>query len=348
MAAGFTDEVKQELAGAPVPERLELARAELVALLRFGAAVVVSGGTVRRLAVELETVSGATARRAYWLLQRVHGVRPELSVREPGGVQVRPAYRVRVDLGGVGAAHGLGVVDGDGMPVDPRSLPSPDASPPDGSRPGARPAPFEAAAIVRGAFLAAGSVSAPERSPHLEIVGHHRSAATMLAVTARQLIDGTVSLSGADGDRPRVVVKSGATIGELLAGMGASRAFLRWDERRLRRQLRGDATRLANADAANLGRTVAAATAQVRAVEALVAAVGWDGLEADLRPVALARLTSPEASLTDLGRLVDPPLSRSAVHRRLKRLEQLAAQVDGSERPGPAPDVTDRRPEGGG
>jgi cell division protein WhiA len=121
------------------------------------------------------------------------------------------------------------------------------------------------------------------------------------------------------------VVKSGATIGELLTTMGATGAFLAWDERRLRRQLRSDATRLANADAANLRRTIDAAAMQVRAVETVVAELGWEALDEPLRAVALARLANPEASLSELGELVDPPVAKSVVHRRLRRLEELAA-----------------------
>jgi cell division protein WhiA len=131
-------------------------------------------------------------------------------------------------------------------------------------------------------------------------------------------------VSATGGTRPRVVVKSGATIGELLTTMGATGAFLAWDERRLRRQLRSDATRLANADAANLRRTIEAAATQVRTVETVVAQVGWERLEEPLRAVALARLANPEASLSELGELIDPPVAKSVVHRRLKRLEDLA------------------------
>jgi cell division protein WhiA len=92
--------------------------------------------------------------------------------------------------------------------------------------------------------------------------------------------------------------------------------------------VRSQATRLANADAANVRRTVEAASGQVAVVERVVAKLGWDELEEDLRGVALARLVSPDASLAELGQLTDPPLSKSAVHRRLRRLESLAEELD--------------------
>lgn len=310
----FTDEVKQELAGLPIGDD-EAVRVELAALVRFGGALVVGGGA-RGLLVDLESVSGATARRAFSLFQRRYGISPELRVRAPGGVQRRRVYGVRLEEGGEAVAADLGLLDAAGRPAAPVAT----------SRAGA-------AASVRGAFLAAGSISSPDRSPHLEIAGHRRDAAEVLAADARRLTEGLVSVvaeRGPDGDseeRPRVVVKSGETIGHLLAALGATTAFLRWDERRLRRQVRSDATRLANADAANLRRTVEAASSQVRAVERVVAELGWDELDDDLREVAIARLASPEASLAELGLLADPPLSKSVVHRRLRRLEAMADEL---------------------
>jgi cell division protein WhiA len=303
----FTDEVKQELAratGSPDDER-----AELAALLRYGGALIVgSGGR----ALELTTVSGATARRTFTLLQRRTGTAPELRVRAPGGVHRRRGYEVRLDVDVDAVGRELGLLDADGRPTAP--APRTDAA---------------AAPTARGAFLAAGSISAPDRPPHLEVVAHRQDAAEALAATVATLVTGRVAVAGGGDDgRPRVTVKSGATIGELLAAMGATGAFLRWDERRLRRQVRSDATRLANADAANLRRTVEAASGQVRAVERVVAELGWDQLAEDLRAVALARLASPDASLAELGQLTDPPLSKSAVHRRLRRLEALAEGFD--------------------
>lgn len=307
----FTDEVKQELSGLDVDG--DDARAELAALLRFGGALVVSGGTPTRTALDLETVSGATARRAYALLQRCCGLRPQLRVRAPSGVHRRVTYGLRVEIDGHRVAQDLGLVDAHGLPTD-TPVPAP-----------------RAVATTRGAFLASGSISSPDRAPHLEIVAHHGLAAQQLAEAVRTLVEErTVTVSDRDGARPRVVLKSGAAIGELLAALGATSAFLRYDDRRLRRELRREATRLANADAANLRRVVEASRAQVRAVERVVAALGWDGLPDGLRSVALARLTNPEASLTELGQLADPPLSRSAVHRRLHRIEQLADEVEAS------------------
>jgi DNA-binding protein WhiA len=152
--------------------------------------------------------------------------------------------------------------------------------------------------------------------------------AVVLAGAVTELIGVEVAVTGEE--RPRVVLKSGERIGALLAAVGATGSYLEVEEQRLRRQLRGEANRLANADRANLTRTIEASSAQVATVERAIMSVGWGGLDDDLRDVALARLANPEASLAELGAFLDPPVGKSAVHRRLRRLDGLAA---GSEDP---------------
>jgi cell division protein WhiA len=304
----FTEAVRQELARLPLGAAGDV-EAELAALVRFAGTLAVHGGDPPTMTIEVASSSGAVARRAYALVQQRYGVRPELLVRAPGGVRRRSTYGVRIASDARHVAQDLGVIDAGGRPVDglPAALRG-----------------RHATAFVRGALLGAGSIAAPGRAAHLEIAVSTPGLAVALAEVITSLVDGSATATR-EPQRPRVVVKSGATIGELLALVGATAAFLRFDERRLRRELRNDANRLANADAANLQRTIEAAAAQVAAVEAAVAEVGWEALEDDLRVVALARLANPEASLTELGELVDPPIGKSAVHRRLRRLAELAA-----------------------
>lgn len=324
MSGSFTEAVKQELARSALPPPDDGGRAELAWTLRCAGTLVRSGNPLRS-ALVLETTSGAAARRAFALLHEGYGRRPALQVRAAGGVRRRTTFALRVDDDADRLAVGLGLLDDRGLP-----------------RP-ASPERTHPAAAVRGALLGAGSLSAPGRAPHLEIVCHDPDGARALAATATEVVAGRFTV--VEDPRPRVVAKSGATIGAVLPAVGAPDAAAAWGEQRDRRRLRADATRLANADAANLARTVRAAAAQVEAVERLVTAHGWDDLEEELRGVALARLTSPDASLTELGQLTDPPLSRTTVHRRLARLVEQAERlrpVTGRGSPGPV------APEGGG
>ena len=178
------------------------------------------------------------------------------------------------------------------------------------------------AAMVRGALLGGGSVSAPFRAPHLELRTSRRDTALQLAVAVAELV-GTRPSVGRTRTGHRAVLKSGTAVAELLGAVGATSAYIAHEEQLVRREVRADAQRLANADAANLRRAVAAASDQVRLVEHAVAVLGWDQLGQDLRDVALARLANPSASLAELGQLCDPPVGKSAVHRRLARLREL-------------------------
>jgi hypothetical protein len=132
-------------------------------------------------------------------------------------------------------------------------------------------------------------------------------------------------------DEHRVVVKGGEAIGRALLVMGAQTAYLAWEDGRIRREVRREAVRLANADHANLRRSVAAAMAQVAAVEQAVARLGWDGLPGDLAEIAALRLAHPDASLAELGAMLDPPRSKGGVLARLRRIEALTAPLSGSE-----------------
>lgn len=315
MEQGFTEAVRQELARGSLGAAPAV-RAELAAMLRLAGSLTVHGGGAgaNRVTLEVSTSSGAVARRVFGLLHERYGLRPDLLVRSPQGLHRRTTYGVRLQVGAEAVGRDLGLLDASGRPQ------------------GGLPVDLTHEATIaylRGAFLGAGSLSAPGRAPHLEIAVRSQDLAESLATLAKDVVDGAVS--AVTGQRPRMVVKSGETIGAMLTAMGATGAFLAWDERRLRRQLRSDATRLANADAANLRRTIEAAASQVHAVETAIADVGWQDLDEDLRSVALVRLANPAATLTELGELIEPPVSKSVVHRRLRRLEELARST-GPER----------------
>lgn len=301
----FSEQVRQELSrlprGTPRQDRTELTALLTLAGRRVGRTVVV------------ESRSGATVRRIYALVEHRHGSRPELRVTTPGGDQRRVTYGLRLTAGveRVLRDAGLPPRGGDGpLATVVTGLPSFVTGPATGN------------AYLRGAVIAAGSVSAPDRAPHLEIATGSRRLARQLAERASRWLGATVTAP--DDGRDRVVVKSGEAIGELLGRVGATAAYLVWEERRLRRHVRAEATRLANADAANVRRTIEAAAEQRRLIEEAVAAVGWEGLSEDLRQVARARLEDRSASLAELGRRCDPPVGKSAVHRRLQRLAEVA------------------------
>lgn len=302
-----TERVRQELAALPLDG--PAVPAELAALLRTAGRLARDRQGVR---LELHTTTGATARRAHHLLRSLDAV-PTLVVREATNVEQRTYGTVLGAPAAAAVGRLLGLLD-------------------DGGRPRATaPAAHEAqpAAMVRGAMLGGGSVSGPRRPPHLELRTNHRATAEQLAAAVEALV-GTRPSVGATRTGHRAVLKSGVALADLLGAVGATSAYIAQEEQLVRREVRAEAQRLANADAANVRRAVAAASDQVRLVEHAVGVLGWDALGEGLRDVALARLANPSASLTELGQLCDPPVGKSAVHRRLTRLQQLVEEA-GSE-----------------
>jgi len=330
--------VKEELAALRPTTQAER-RALLAALLRFTATLHIEGtarepssapeadspggdeprsaGEPRsRFTLVLASRSGGVARLAFWLLHAGYGVRPDFRVRRPARA-LAPGARYEVVL-----AERVERVLADAVILDGASRLSRGVP---GNLVRGRDA---AACYLRGAFLGRGSVSSPTREPHLEIGAPDERTARGLAALLGRLDLPARSGARADQELHRVLLKSGEEIGRALATMGATSAYLAWEDGRIRREVRGDAVRLANADQANLRRSVAAAMAQVALVEAAVARLGWDALPADVADVAALRLANPEATLAELGASLQPPRSKGAVLARLRRLQELTERAE--------------------
>ncbi|HEY6710559.1 MAG TPA: DNA-binding protein WhiA, partial [Actinomycetota bacterium] len=237
----FTVRVKEELA-ALRPAAPAERRALLAALLRFAATLHIGGTLGPRYTLILATGSGGVARLAFWLLHTGYGVRPDFRVREAGALAPRPRYELVLADRVERVLTDSGVLDGAGR----LSF---------GVAGGLVRGREAAACFARGAFLGRGSISAPTREPHLEIgAPSERSAADLAAVLTRL---GLPARTGARGpDEHRVVVKGGEAIGRALLVMGAPAAYLALEDGRIRREVRREAVRLANADHANLRRSV--------------------------------------------------------------------------------------------
>lgn len=298
----LTAEVRAELAALPLPEG-DVGRAELSGLLRFSGVLHRHGGADQPW-TWVSTLSSIAARRADRLVVDLYGVRCQLRARRIEAP--RALLLVEVEL----PRHLLQPLALDvGTATDGAGLPSwllRDAL---------------RWAYVRGAALAGLRLAQPHR-PHCEIEAPTQRLADELAALLARL-GVRASVAPHVRDRWRVVSKSRGAIGTVLAGTGATAAYLRWEEERTRHAVRGAATRGANADRANARRSVRAATAQVALVQDALARLDIDELDDDLRTTALARLANPTASLRDLARLLE--VSSATVSRRFRR---LAAAVE--------------------
>ncbi len=301
----MTAEVKDELSRLIV-NSVSARKAEVAALLRFaGGLHIVSG----RVIVEAEVELGIIARRLRKDIFDLYGYNAVVHVLSASGIRRNTRYVVRVAKDGEALARQTGLLDLRGRPV--RGLPAHVV--------GGSVADAEAA--WRGAFLAHGSLTEPGRSSALEVSCPGPEAALALVGAARRLGISAKAreVRGAD----RVVVRDGEAIGALLTRMGAQDTRLTWEERRLRREVRATANRLANFDDANLRRSARAAVAAAARVERALEILG-DTVPNHLSAAGKLRVEHRQASLEELGRLADPPMTKDAVAGRIRRLLSMA------------------------
>jgi len=301
----LTADVKEELARLEV-SKTTVRAAELATILRF------SGGLhmiSNRIAVESELDSAQVARRVRKDLAELYGVRSEAAVIQASGARRTNQYVVRVVDGGETLARQTGLLDARRRPI--RGLPNKLTT---GSR-------DEIAAVWRGAFLAAGSLTDPGRSAALEVTCPGNEAAMALVGAAGRL--GVAAKSREVRGVHRVVIRDGEAIGTMLVHMGATASVEAWEQMRQRREVRATANRLVNFDDANLRRSAQAAVAACARVERALEILD-DTTPKHLRYAGELRLRFRDSSLDELGHHADPPMTKDAVAGRIRRLLAMA------------------------
>ena len=303
MTAALTDELS----------RLPLAnaccrRAETITLLRFTGAVHQEPG---RWSIEVDLATPLVARRLGMAIRALYGYPTQLQVLTTSGYPAAPRHRLRVTAPADAAAlvRRTGLADPRGRLI--HGLPAPIVA----------GGVCDAAAIWRGAFLVAGSLTEPHRFPALDITCPSLEAAMALTGAARRLgiTARTKHLRGVD----RVTVREPDAITALLTQIGAPDTAATWARERTHHREHTPGTRLPGFDDANHTRaTHAAADAAARAERALV--ILGDQVPDNLTAAAALRITHREVSLEALGRMLDPPMTKDAVAGRIRRLLALA------------------------
>jgi len=178
---------------------------------------------------------------------------------------------------------------------------------------------------LRGAFLGGGFVADPHGDFHFELTAESEQLAEdLVALMARFGIEARLAQRRGTF---AVYLKGAEPIVTFLALVGAHRALLRTEDVRIVKSMRNDVNRLVNAEIANQAKTAEAAVGQIEAINLLASVAGLQSLPPALRELAELRLENPDVSLRELGELADPPLSKSAVYHRVRRIEELAEQA---------------------
>ncbi len=310
----FSSRIKEKLSRQISPAR-HCRIAETAAILSLCGRIQISEDD--RLQVRIQTENVTVARKYFTLLKKTFNIGAEISVRRntrlgknrvysviirrhEEALRVLQATKLLSDSGEVG--ENLSVV-GNVVVQNPCCR----------------------RAFLRGAFLAAGSVSDPEKFYHLEIV-------CPTAEKAEQLcrIMGTFQIDARTVIRKRshvVYIKEGNQIVDMLGIMEAPLALMEFENVRILREMRGNVNRQVNCETANINKTVSAAVKQINDITFIRDTIGFEELPAGLAEIARARIEKPEATLKELGEELDPPVGKSGVNHRLRKLCELAGQL---------------------
>jgi DNA-binding protein WhiA len=298
----FTAEVKDELSRV-MPEHVSCRKAELSALIRIQGRL---SGSYR---LEIITETAPVARVIVRLLHDIYQLKTEITTRRS---VLHRTYNYQITVpaqtGAEEAIRDLGILSQTGLElgIDPRLVRKSCC----------------AASYLRGAFLGGGFISNPTGDFHFELTcGHEALANGLVALLSKASIP-------ARSIRRRsnwIVYSKGAEpILDFLALVGAHNSMLKMESVRVTKSVRNDVNRRLNAEMANQAKSIDAALEQVRAIRLLVEGRGIESLPPALQELALLRLSHPDVSLRELGEIACPPLSKSAVYHRVRRIEAIA------------------------
>ncbi len=311
----FSADTKDELARLPLGKPCCML-SELSALMQTSASLSVRGAGQVRLAFRVE--NAGLARRIFLLLRALFSASPSLHFirhNRLGGQRSSVLTLEKEDAQKLLTALGMMVAGEDGEMHLVRTSP--------------RNAAFRQCcrkAFLRGAFLGAGSLSNPEKGYHFEIVAQDLSLAAFLVkmmeksgLPAKQMVRKGTNV---------VYLKESEQIVSVLGLMGASQALLSLENTRVHKHVMNYVNRMMNCDASNMEKQLDASNRQVEAIRALSLKGALDALPPSLRQVARLRLSQPDATLSQLGEMLDPPLGKSGVNHRLRRIVALSQALD--------------------
>lgn len=301
----FTADVKEELSRVePVCSHCE--RATLAALVHLEGSLRLTGQG--RMSLEVDTDSPSVARLMVKLLHSIYGLRTELTVRR-SVLHKTPNYLISVPMQPAlsDSLHDMGVLSDAGLDagIDPAIV----------SKRCCR------AAYLRGAFLASGFIASPKGDFHFEITVQNEHLAQDLC----KLMDEAGVHAKIMQRRSNYIVymKSGSSISEFLALVGSHHCALAMENVRVIKSVRNDVNRRVNAELANQQKASDASVEQIMAIRRVVDKVGMENLPPALQEFIRLRVAHPDATLKELGQYADPPLSKSAVYHRVRRIEEL-------------------------
>ena len=179
--------------------------------------------------------------------------------------------------------------------------------------------------IVKGAFMSTGSVNNPEKQYHLEISFIEKKNAEYILNICKT---NGVNLKILESKNKYILyIKEGEEISKFLALIGANKAVMKFEDIRAEREIKNNVNRKVNCETANLNKTINASVNQINDIKLIQNLKKFEELSEDLKVMALLRLEYPDLSLKELGELLEPPLGKSGVNHRLKKIHEFAEEL---------------------
>ena len=309
----FSLKVKNE-----VCRNSELSKDEIAAQL---SAIMKSSGTLgfgfnRSITFKAITENPAIARWIFKNLKDFFDIHTKLLVKKSNSLKKNNIYMVLIpeEVDVKGLLQELGIIENDGLFNIHYGVPDKIIKNESCKR-----------AYIKGAFLGGGSISNPEKTYHLEFVTHDQDYANELSdlINSYKLNSKVIQRKNSFV----IYLKEGEQIVDLLNIIGAHNALLELENIRIMKEMRNNVNRIVNCETANLSKTVNAAVRQVDSIKLIQSEIGLDRLPKNLKEVARLRLAFPDESLKELGAMLNPPVGKSGVNHRLRRIEKIADEL---------------------
>jgi len=303
----FSTDVKQELSAARMGSKIE-ALLELSAISRTNASIHMNHEGMRLL---FFSESRDVIQRVGRLAKLLYGEELPVLTRQNEQLQKKPIFQTYLEGAHVERFLEQGAIDLLGNYTEEKERIF-----------GRLQSEENGRAYLRGAFLGGGSVVDPVKSYHLELVTSNAEDAWLLrrVLEAERINAKHMRRKGNEV----IYMKDSEAIAEFLVAIGASNAMLALENAKAMKDLRNDINRKVNAETANMDKSIAASVNQIDAIKHLEHTVGLAQIPEQLAAIAGMRLAHPDVNLRALGELMNPPIGKSGVNHRMKKLMELA------------------------
>lgn len=303
--------VKNEISRI-IPEKDCCKKAELSGLIRVGGAITIASNM--QMALEIRTENAAVARKFLILSKNAYGIETEISVLRKNRLKKNNSYRIKIsDAESVKRILvDLGISD-DGFFINA------------GISKEIKGNICCKRAFIRGVFLGAGSITDPDFGYHLEIIFESEDIAKII-VKLLSSFDLQAKIIVRKNNYI-VYIKESEQIVTFLSIIEAHTALFSYENTRIHKGMRNQVNRLVNCETANLNKSIDAAFRQIKNIQIIDEYLGLDKLPENLRDTALLRVENPDISLKELGEMLNPPVGKSGINHRMRKLDTIAKSL---------------------